>query len=241
MAAADQVLHDQQRQHDEDKARGEGGDGLGAGGALGALDDDAAAVRKDHVIGGLGAVEVEDDVQAAAVHAHDEAGDELLEDLAEGQGHDGQVVAVEAQHRDAHQKAHHGGEEGADNHGEGQAQGGGGDGGGKTHGGDDAGEGAHAHEARVAQGQIAQDAHHQVQGDGHDDIAADGHQHALLGAGEGPVFAENGDQKKGGADDDVIDQIAARASGNSFVLHGVHLRPFPACACRAGLPGAPAG
>ncbi len=134
----------------------------GAGGALGALDDDAPALQKVQVGGGLAAGGVEDDVQAVRVHAHQQAGDELLDDLAEGQRHDGEVVAREPQHRNADQKADDGGEEGAHDHRQRQAHRCGGDHAHEAHGGDDAGEGADAHEARVTETQVAQDAHREV-------------------------------------------------------------------------------
>ena len=55
--------------------------------------------------------------KALGVHTHDEAGDEFLDDLAESQRHDGEVVAVETQDWDADEKAHNGSAQGAHDHG----------------------------------------------------------------------------------------------------------------------------
>ena len=68
------------------------------------------------------------EMQAAAVHAHIEAVDDVLDDLAEGQRDDGQIVALKPQHRDADEHTGDGGKECADHNGEDQADGTGGDG-----------------------------------------------------------------------------------------------------------------
>ena len=44
-------------------------------------------------------------MQAAGVDAHDKAGNDLFDDLAKSQGHDGQIVAAQAQDRDTDQEA----------------------------------------------------------------------------------------------------------------------------------------
>ena len=96
-----------------------------AGGAHGAVENDGAvsvpcvAVRWPSV---------DTEMQAAAVHAHIEAVDDVLDDLTEGQRDDGQIVALKSQHRDADEHTGDGGKECADHHGEDQADGTGGDG-----------------------------------------------------------------------------------------------------------------
>ena len=116
-------------------------------------------------------------MQAVLIPAHQKAVDQILDDLAEGQGDNGQVVPPEPQHRNPDDEAHDGGKEGTHHQGDdhphqiiwdSRLQ---------AHGGNDAGEGAHAHEAGMAQRQLSQNADGQVQGDGHAHVAADGNQH----------------------------------------------------------------
>ena len=77
-----------------------------------------------------------------------------LDDLAEGQGNDGQVVAVEPQHRDAYQGPRGSGGQSGDDHGRRQTERIGING--QRRRGHRPGEGSHAHEARVSQAQLAQ-------------------------------------------------------------------------------------
>lgn len=161
-AAVHQVENDEQSDQNENKARGKGGYLRDAPDAHRALDQHLAPLAQiqpggivqqhaepQSALGGLAQVEVVDDA---------------LDDLAEGQGDDGEVVAVEAQHGDAHQQPRDPRTDSPRHHGDGKAERRRGDGALKAYGRDHAGEGAHAHEACVAQGELAQDAHRQVQG-----------------------------------------------------------------------------
>lgn len=66
---------------------------------LGALDDFDAVFAEAERGHALGAVHVQGDVQAVLIPAHQKAVDQILDDLAEGQGDNGQVVPPEPQHR----------------------------------------------------------------------------------------------------------------------------------------------
>ena len=92
-AAADQIENDDEGDHDQQEASEEGRDGIGTRGSLRALDDSGARLGKAQVVNGKLAGEVEQHVDAVLVHANDEAGDDLLDNLAERERHDGQVVA----------------------------------------------------------------------------------------------------------------------------------------------------
>ena len=154
----------------EDDAGQEGRDLLDAHRALRAIDDDRSALHAERL--GVGHREV----QTARVKAHIEVVEDVLDDLAEGQGHDGEVVAMQAHDRDAdeepgerragrrddeaqdeqHRHARDSTLEHGDRH--------------------DAREGTHAHEAGMAEGQLAGDSHDEVEGDGHAHVGADGHE-----------------------------------------------------------------
>ena len=115
-------------------------------------------------------------MQAAGVDAHDKAGDDLFDDLAKSQGHDGQIVAAQAQDRDTDQEAQDGGSDGADHNADDKTYWIGGDGALEGNRGNDARIGADAHKARVAQRQVARDADDEVEGNGHDDVGRNGNQ-----------------------------------------------------------------
>ena len=53
-------------------------------------------------------------MQAAGIDAHNEAGDDLFDNLAKSQGHDGQIVAAQAQDRNTDQEAQDGSGDSAD-------------------------------------------------------------------------------------------------------------------------------
>lgn len=93
-----QIQHDEQRHHHQNETGSEAGDGLDAGGTLRTFDDGDAGVAEAQILHGLVAGEVKEDMETIFVMAHDEAGHKLLDDLAEGQSHDGQIVALEPQH-----------------------------------------------------------------------------------------------------------------------------------------------
>ena len=115
-------------------------------------------------------------MQATRVDAHDKAGDDLFDDLAKGQRHDGQVVAAQAKDRDADQEAQDGGGDGADHDADDEAHRIGGNGALEGDGGNDARVGTDAHKARVAQRQVARDTDNEVKRDGHDDVGRNGNQ-----------------------------------------------------------------
>ena len=133
--------------------------------------------------------------------AHDQAVDEVLDDLAEGQGDDGQIVAPEPQYGYAHDDARDARAYGAGHHSDGQPQRFKGDGLCQTHGSDDAGKSAHAHKSRMAQTQLTQNTHSEVQGHSHDHIAACRDQQTYLLAAQSSVVHQNGDDDE--CDDDA--------------------------------------
>ena len=139
--------------------------------------------------------------------ADDEAVYKLLDDLAEGQRHDCQIVAVQAQHRDADKSSRDAREDRAHHYREREAHSVGGDGILQAHRGDDAGERADAHEARVSQTQLAEDADGEVQGDGHDDVAADWDELTLHRAGEQPFVHQRVHDDKGDDDADISREV----------------------------------
>ena len=67
-------------------------------------------------------------MKSVCIHAQIEVVENTLDDLAESQRHNGQIVAVEPQDGDADQHAGNGGKYGADHHGNSQTQGHRGDG-----------------------------------------------------------------------------------------------------------------
>ena len=180
-------------------------------------------------------------MQAVLIHAQIDVGDQALDNLAEGQGDDGQIVAVEAEDRHADEKAEDAGDHAAQHHGQSQTEGlhlhavlqGGGH--------RAAGKGADAHKARVAQGQLAGDAHHQVEGQGHGHIGADGDQlplqhraHAAL-----PEGAQQLNDQVGPDDQSVGKQ--AGAGGFFHLKNSIHtLRPLYTFSWTI-LPSRPAG
>ena len=187
-----QIQHDEQRHHHQNETGGEAGDGLDAGGTLRTFDDGDAGVAEAQILHCLVAGEVKEDMETIFVMAHDEAGHKLLDDLAEGQSHDGQIVALEPQHGSTHDEAGDGGEQRAHDHGDGQPQTGGGDHIQQALRSDDAREGTYAHKARMPQTQLTKDAHRQVQGHSHRHIAADGDQQAGHGTVQNTGLAEGG-------------------------------------------------
>ncbi len=88
---------------------------------------------------------------------------------------------------------------------------------GQRAGGGAAHKGADAHKARVAQGQLAGDAHHQVQGQGHGHIGADGDELALQHGAHAAVLegAQQLDDHKGHNDHGV-----GKHAGPGGLVHG---------------------
>lgn len=140
------------------------------------LDDGGAVLEQVQVVDRGVTCDVKDHVQTAGVDAHNEAGDDLFDDLAKSQGHDGQIVAAQTQDRDTDQEAQDGSGDSADHDADDQAHRIGRDGALQRDRGDDARVGTDAHKARVAQRQVARDADDEVEGDGHDDVGRNGNQ-----------------------------------------------------------------
>ena len=108
------------------------------------------------------APKVEHDMQAMSVDTHDQAGHNLLDDLAKSKGDDSQVVAAQAKHGNADDKSGDGCKDGAndDAHNERERL----RGARCLHGygGNDARVGADAHEAGMAKRKVARDTDHEV-------------------------------------------------------------------------------
>ena len=156
-----------------------------------------------------------------------QAVDQLLDDFTKGQGHNGQIVAAEPQYRGTNQETGDGGEERTQDHGYGQTNPVGGNGRLEGHGGDDAGEGADAHKARVAQAQLSQDAHSQIQGNGHGHIGADGYQLAAEGTADGSLFLQNCHDHEGDDYTGIGQEVRAGAFVAKIDFHSTHLTLSP--------------
>ena len=175
-AAADQVEHDHERDEHQDGAGDERRVRGNARRTLSALDDRGAALGQVKVVDRGVTGDVEDRVQAVRIDADDQAGDDLLDDLAERERHDRQVVAAKAQNRDTDDSAEDGGAGGTDHDADGKADGIGWHGALERDSGDDTRVGADAHEAGMAERQVTGDADNEVQRDGHDDVGSDRHE-----------------------------------------------------------------
>ena len=216
----DQIEDHEQGDKHQDSAHGKGGQlhiGRGPHGALKNGDAPLAQVQ-----GGLVG---DGEVQPLGIHAHIQDIKDILDDLAKGQGDNGQIVALQTQHGHAHDHAGDTGAHCAHQHGHCQPGDAVGDGLLQGHGGHDAREGAHAHKARVAQGQLPGEAHHQVQGHGHGDIGADGHQLPGDGGGDHPRPVQDLDDDVKGDDDAVSDEFSRQFSlGGCALFHLCHLK-----------------
>ena len=241
-AGAREIEHDDERHHHKDEARGKTRDGLGAGRALRALDDGVARGVETEVVDRLGAGNIEEDVQARSVIADEQAVDQIRDDLAEGERHDGEVVTLEPQHRRTDEQAHDGGEDRADDHGDGKAHRRIGDRREQALRDDDAAERAYAHKARVAEAQLTEDADGQVQRDRHGHIAADGYEQTDRLAVEHPAVLQNGHDDEDGDHAEVSREVdlGGLFQGLEFrcqLCHSCHLTLSPAHTCR-GVPRA---
>ena len=225
-AAVDEVLHHEEGKEDQREAHPEGGDGVDAHAALGAADEQLAG---DVAV-------IEGKVQPSRVDGDIQAVDHVSDDLAEGQRHDGQIVAAQPQHRNADQNARDAREHAAHDHGQKEA-----------HGfvfklegaqhparGHDAGKRAHAHEARVAKAEFARYAHHEVERNRHDHPHADGHQLAAQRAGH----AAGGQQVLAHQIGGDHHQVRHKAANGPFFshahAHARHLTLSHARSCPAG-------
>ena len=104
-------------------------------------------------------------MQPLAIQREVKAVQHVADDLSKGQRHDGQVIAPQPQHRYADQHTGDAREDAADHHCQDQLQQLAFDAEHRVQPGrcDNAGKRADAHEAGVAQAQLARNAHHQVQ------------------------------------------------------------------------------
>ena len=177
-AAVYKVQHEEQRNEDEHNARGEGGELGDAGYADRAIDDHLAAVAQLEIL--VDQTEMQTGIVQTEVHNVYK----VLDDLTEGEGYDGEVVALEAQHRHADDNTRNRRKQSGNDHGDSQTQ--------RckrnrirqTGGGDNARKRADRHKARMAERQLAEDADGQVERDRHDNIRADGHEQTLDLAGD---------------------------------------------------------
>ena len=152
-------------------------------------------------------------MQAVRIPAEVHDVDDVLDDLTEGEGYDGEVVALEAEYRHADDDAGERRKDRADDHGNSQTQRSERDGVREAGRGDDAGERAYRHEAGMAERQLAEDADGQVERDRHDDIRADRHEQALDLARDHAARDERLYDDECGDDDTERKQGIASASG----------------------------
>ena len=123
-------------------------------------------------------------MEALVIHPQIEIADDVLHDLAKGQGHNGQVVTPQPQHGNTDEKAHDPSQRTADHHGSQQPQGPVGNGIGQQCRRHHAAESTDAHKSGMAQAQLTADAHQQVQGHCQHHIGTSRNQEALHGAAE---------------------------------------------------------
>ena len=235
-----QVQHDDQRDHHEDEARGERCDRGGAGRTLRALDDSGARGTQTEVIDRFVAGEIENEVQALFIAANDEAVDKLLDDLAEGERHDGEIVALQAEHGRADEKADERGEKRTDEHREREAHGAIRNESRKALRDNDTGERANAHKACVAEAQLAENADREVQRNGHGHIAADRHEKTDDRALERAVALQHRHDDEGGDHAEIGRKVDPGGFLEGvelfhFLCHSGHLTLSPARTCRAVL------
>ena len=172
-------------------------------------------------------------MNAVGIAANIHIVDQVFQDFAEGQRHNGEVVASQAHDRqaddDAEQSRHHAA---ADN-GDDQQQNLAGNDGLQQRRHDDAGKGAHPHKSGMTQAQLTGNAHHQVQGNGQNDVGTDGNQEAFYGTGKHMGCGQHLHDDKAQDDHTVGYQIRAVAPNVLFQFHGTHLTLSPARSCPA--------
>ena len=217
--------HDQ-ADHHKNKPAGKRGDTLHAADAHRSADDELSALLQ--IFGRLKKA----DVIAAAVETDVEVREDALDDLTEGKRHDGEIVAPEAQHRNADEKADDGGEHRADYHCDGETQRSARNDAlqrhrrGRTH------KRADAHKARVTERQLAHDADGEVERNRHDDIGADRHEHTACRGGQDLLSGEDLEDDIGGDHHGIRDAhppVGFHACQNFFHRFHLTLSPGPAC------------
>ena len=152
LAAVDQMEDHHKADQDQDDTRREAGYFFNAADAHGPGDNELAALEQ------IGLILEQTQVNAVGVDAEIEVIEYTLDDLTEGQRYDGQIVTVEAQHRDADEETHDSGKDSADDQRNRQTQRRRGNAVLQRNGSGGAHEGADAHKARMSQGQLTQDA-----------------------------------------------------------------------------------
>ena len=227
-AAVDQIENNDQGDHHQDKTGNKGGDPGGVHHAHGTFDQLDAALAQGVLIA------EEAELEAVLIHAQINVGQQALDDLAESQGNNGQIVAVEAQHGDTDKEAEETGQGGAHQHGHGQAQGSKGDHAGQSTGSGAAHKGADAHKSGVAQAQLAGHANHQVQGQSHGDVGTDGDQLSLQHRADANGTPQHLDDQEGHNDQSIGKQagpgglVHIRKSNHSYHLTLSRARSCPA-------------
>ena len=95
----DQIENNDQGDHHQDKTSNKGGNPGGVHHAHGTLNELDAALAQGVLIA------EEAELEAVLIHTQIDVGQQALDDLAEGQGNNSQIVAVEAQHGDTDKEA----------------------------------------------------------------------------------------------------------------------------------------
>ena len=149
-------------------------------------------------------------METAAVSSDEQHVYQVFNNLAEGQGHNRQIIAPQPQHRDTDEHAEEGCRKSADNQGQNKPQQAVGNGILHTFGKEGAGKGSHAHKSRMAQAQLSQHAYHQVQGDCQNYIVAEGYQQSLQGTGDISRTDHDLHHRKGRDHDSVGDPVLPR-------------------------------
>ena len=152
-------------------------------------------------------------MQAALVEAEVHDVYDVLDDLTEGEGYDSEVVALEAEYRHADDDARDSRKDRADDYRDRQTQRRQRNDVREAGRGDDAGERADRHEARVAERQLTEDADGQVERNSHNDIGADRHEQTLDLAREHAARDERLHDDECGDDDTERKQGIASALG----------------------------
>ena len=174
----DQVHHDKQRHQNQNHADQEGGIIGRARNSLRSLDDDVSALLQSQRNAVLGRHMETAAVASQVNHIH-----YVFDNLSKGQRHDGQIVALQAQNRDADQDSEQSRAYGSNQNRQEKADSGHWNRRLHTAGEKRAGKGAHTHEARVSQAQLTGDTYRQVQRYRQDHIHAKRNQKSLQKAG----------------------------------------------------------
>ncbi len=230
----DQVQHHKQGEQDQAEAGGKGGQLLHTGDAHGAAEDPLALAHQLGLCGGDGKAE------AGFIGADIHIADDILHDLAEGQGHDGQIVAPQPQDGNADEEADDGSQQTADENGNNHQQNGVTDVLVQKGNGHNAGKRADAHKTGMAQAQLAADAHQKVQGNRQGDVDTDGNQVTIDRAAQHSGSVQKLHDNKRRNDHKIGDSVGPGGFVFQHIFHSHHLTPSPGPACPAGQRASPA-